>query len=705
MDQNFQTNERQRLHELQQFVLNRKTADIRFELYEHMICYTINEYALSDGTLSYQDLIKKIESHYNIKKIPTLHLDSAIEKLMESGNIDKINQRLSLTQKKRSEIKKQNKKTVELENNLKSTITSRLKEGIPKIKDSEIELIISNLSIVLGTVFANYGSVAAKVITEGLDGMTEIRKRPAFQEIYNKKILNVIPKPFHNDLDKIFNDLFYNPTEDFSEYLFSMAQSYVFLEVLNLDPELKKIQKISWSKKHVYLDTNTLLSLLFEGGTQHASIYTLIKQTQELGAQLLITQKTAEEYEIVIENSKEKHQSFKIRTKFGNLYGNAKMDNDFFSTYAVALQKTPGLSIDKFAKKYEEYEKLIETQYSMQIEPIDKSIDLEDDAASRLKVHLSNQAIFKFQKVLDHDAYNILRIHKLRKEGSDETGPKAWLLTTDYSLPKAERDMYGKKAIFASVNPEIWLQIISPFLSPELAITDRSIAFSKMLSSNFKSHKMNIDDFANLLTVFMDDTLFTNDQVRIIMGSDYIQEKMHEMKGRFEKGEEITLEQFEPIMREAIKEVKNDYEQKIAASDEVNKKKFENISQEVTILEDKISELTAKEETTKKLAQTDIKKWKFILVYIICAAVFDALLGYGLSLIPNFIFGAIVTLAGVLGIEAGLIFLIIKIWTWQLIRKTKSESKPWSRSEILTLIGIIITGVGVTAMVILALLA
>jgi len=665
------------LHELQQFVLNRETADIRFELYEHMICYAINEYAMSDGTLSYQDLIKKIESHYNIKKIPTLHLDSAIEKLMENGNIDKINQRLSLTQKKRNEIKKQNKKTDELENNLKSTITSRLKEGIPKIKDNEIELILSNLAIVLGTTFANYGSVAAKVIIEGLDGMTEIRKRPAFQEIYTRKILNVIPKPFHNDLDKIFNDLFYNPTEDFSEYLFSMAQSYVFLEILNLDPELKKIQKMSWSKKYIYLDTNTLLSLLFEWSAQHASIYTLIKQTQELGTQLLITQKTAEEYEKVIENSKEKHRGFKIRTKFGNLYGHAKMDNQFFSTYAVALQKTPGLSIDTFAKKYEEYEKLLETQYSMEIEPIDKTIDLEDETASRLKVHLSSQAIHKFPEVIEHDAYNILRVHKLRREGSDETGPKAWLLTTDYSLPRTERDMYGKKAIFASVTPEIWLQIISPFLSPTLAITDRSIAFSKMLSSNFKSHKMNIDDFANLLTVFMDDTLFTTDQVRIIMGSDYIQEKMHGMKERFEKGEQITLEQFEPIMRKAIKEVKDDNEQKIAVSDEINKKKFENMSQEITALENTVSGLTVDEQKTKKITQADIKKWKFILVYVTCAAVIDALLGYGLSLIPNFIFGAIVTIVGVLGIEAGLIFLIIKIWNWHLIRCIKFKFKSF----------------------------
>ena len=143
------------------------------------------------------------------------------------------------------------KLTDELESKLKETISKSLKEKIPGITNQQIDLIINNLAIVLGTTFANYGSVAAKIIGEGLEGMTELKKSTAFQEIYKQKILKIIPVIYHKDLDKLFNDLFSNPSEEFSEYLFSMAQSYVILEILNIDPELKNMQKMSWSKKNI----------------------------------------------------------------------------------------------------------------------------------------------------------------------------------------------------------------------------------------------------------------------------------------------------------------------------------------------------------------------------------------------------------------------------------------------------------------------
>lgn len=677
-----------------------------------MVCYVIYDHAQTDGTLSYSDLIANIEKDYHIVKIPTVHLDSAIMKLMANGDVIKANNRLSLTTIKKSEIKKQNKHSADLELRLKETISRVLKEKIPLITENHLDLIVKNLSLVLGTAFANYGSVAAKAISDGVNGITELRNRPEFQEVYHTKILNVVPKSYHTELDKVFNQLFSDPPEEFSEYLFSMSQSYVYLEILNVDPELKKIQNISWAKKHIYLDTNTLLSLLFEQSVTHASIYTLIQQTKELGAQIFITEYTSKEYETVLQNQKNKFSTFKMKAKFAGVYDESYRDNQFLSTYVDQLTKNPKLSIDQFSKKYEEYDKLIKNQYEIDIEPIDKSIDLESEEASKLKVHIVNNAYHKGPDVVNHDLYNILRVRSIRKTESDETGPRAWILTTDYSLPRSERDMYSKKEIFASVTPEIWLQIISPFLSPTLTIKDRSTAFTKLLSSNFKSHKMRVDDLANLLTVFMDDSLFTSEQIKVIMGNDFIQEKLHAMKGSFEKGETITLEKFEPIMREAVREIKEDFDRKFAQADESNKKELGKMKNIIGDLEDNISQLKSKEEQFKskeeqlkskeeqlKLESESIKKlWMFRIIFVTCSAIFDSLMAFGLYSMPKFsLVNIAIIILVITGLESGLIHAIPKLYKRYQRRKETSRREPWNRIEKLTLIVIVIGGASLVA--------
>ena len=667
---------------------------------------------LKPMALSYSDLVANMEKDYHIAKIPTIHLDSAIMKLMENGDIVRANNRLSLTTKKKSEIKKQNKYSVDLELRLKEIISRVLKEKIPVITENHVELIVKNMSLVIGTVFANYGSVAAKAISDGVNGIAELRNRPECQEVYQTKILNVVPKSYHVELDKVFNQLFSDPPEEFSEYLFSMSQSYVYLEILNVDPELKRIQNISWAKKHIYLDTNTLLSLLFEQSITHASIYTLIQQTRELGAHIFITEYTSKEYETVLQNQKNKFSMFKIKEKFAGVYDESYRDNQFLSTYVDQLIKNPKLSIDQFSKKYEEYDKLIKNQYEIDIEPLDKSIDLESEQASKLKVHIVNNAYHKGPDVVNHDVYNILRVRSIRKAESDETGPRAWILTTDYSLPRSERDMYGKKEVFTSVTPEIWLQIISPFLSPTLTIKDRSIAFTQLLSSNFKSHKMRVDDLANLLTVFMDDSLFTPEQIKIIMGNDFIQEKLHAMKGSFEKGETITLEKFEPIMREAVKEIKENFDRKFAQADESNKKELGKMKNIIDELEDNVSQLKSKEEQFQSkeeqfkskekqlnLKSESIKRlWVFRMIFVACSAIFDSLMAFGLYFVSKFsLVNIVIIILVIVGMEYGLIHAIPTLYERYRRRKETSVKKPWNRIEKLTFVLIVIGGASLVA--------
>lgn len=640
-----------------------------------MIINTVYAYSSTDGTLSHVDLKKYLQKDYPLKNFPELHINNAIEYLVGEGSIVLVNEKLSLSQPIKNKIKKEIKESEEEQEKILSYIKDVLQEKIPLIKPNQISLITNNLHLILSESFANNGTTTAKILTQSPDGMSELKSLTGFEENYCTKILNVVSKEHHKKLDEIFHDLFSNPSEEFSRYLFSMAQGYVYLEVLNIDPQFQKMQKLSWSKKNIYLDTNALLYLLFPSSIMHETVNTLVKLTQELGANVMITEKTAAEYERFLENSKEKYDSIRFRPKYASAYDDARSENPFLSTYVNALKKDSKLTLNIFSKAFEEYDKLIKFQYNMSIEDIDKTVDLDSEETSRLKVHLTINGPRKSNAVVTHDAYNILLVRKLRESGSDETGPVAWLLTTDNSLGRSERDTFGKELPYASVTPDIWLQIISPFVSPTLTIQERSTAFSKLLSSRFKSHKMDLEDFNVFLTMFMDDSKFNVDHMRIIMGNDFVKEKVHELTEEVSQGKEITFEQFEPIMRKGLAAVEDDYNQKFADSaqehsSEINKvhNEIDGLKEEIEILKEEkaMVEKTAGElKSEKEIVEGEIVKTKSSLKYIvftlIVSAVVDITLGYFLSTLPDIpIYYVILAIIAVMGLEAKIIFEIPK---------------------------------------------
>ena len=538
---NVQKYKKQKLLELQRFVLDRKTTDTRIELYEHMVATTIFEHGDVHGSITYDDLKKKIEEGFGINKIPDLHLKDAISNLAEKEDLSEITSKLTLSQVKYDEIKKNIKEICDLEDRIQNNIFESLHKKIPSISDQQCKQIIENLSHFFGTIFARYGSTSARILTEGINKMSELKDQDGFQSLYEKLILNIVSKDVRNDLDEFFNEYFGNPAEDVAKFLFSRAQSYVYFEILNLDPDLKSLEKKSWSQKQIYLDTNAFMDLIFEEGVLHDIIETLVQETQELGATVLISNATGNEFLASIEISRNKHKNFRVKRKFAPFYENAQKQGAFLSTYSKELIKNPNLTMDTFLKRYQEFESVMESKYGIILEDVDKEIDLENEDAQKLKTQILRHAPNKRSKVIKHDAYMILRVRKLRDKKPDLTGYKAWMLTTDHSLSSVERTTYGKDSVCASVRPEIWLEIISPFVSPQVTINDRSYAFTKLLSTKFSSHKIPLNDLSTLLSAFWNTEGIDEKHLEIIIGNDFIKEQLSQIQKSIDEGEDLPL--------------------------------------------------------------------------------------------------------------------------------------------------------------------
>lgn len=652
---------KQKMLELQRFVLSRQTTDTRNELYEHMVVTTIFQHGGMEKSITDNDLKKKIEKDFGIEKIPDLHLKDAIGHLIDKKALSRFNSKLVLAQIKHDEIKQNIQEIRDLEDRVQNNIFESMRKKIPSISDQQCKKIIKNLSNLFGTIFAEYGSTSARILTEGINRMSKLKSQDGFQLLYEKLILCIVAKEARNDLDEFFNDYFGNPTEDVAKFLFSKAQSYVYFEILNLDPDLKSLEQKSWSQKQIYLDTNAFMDLIFEGSTMHNTIETLVNETRELGATVLITDRTGSEFITSIENSRHRHKNFQINKKFVSFYESAQKSSQFLSTYSNELIKNPGLTIDTFLKRYQEFESVMESKYCMVLEEADEEIDLESEDAQRLKNQLLNRARYKRPEVVDHDAYVILRVRKLRDEKPDLTGHKAWMLTTDRSLALAERDVYGKNSVYASVMPEIWLEIISPFVSPQVTITDRSYAFTKLLSTNFNSHKISLNSLSTLLSAFWNTEGIDEKHLEVIIGNDFIKEQLSQIQKSIDEGEDPPLEKIKPMLQKGLKLIQEDFDQKLHKATFDHKQELSSMQRRIDDLKTKVADLTTEKTQTEKKAKTTTLKYKYIILAIIGSAIVDVTLYLWLNTIPDLgIEYMLIPVLTLLGIEVSIVLKIIK---------------------------------------------
>jgi len=223
--------------------------------------------------------------------------------------------------------------------------------------------------------------------------------------------------------------------------------------------------------------------------------------------------------------------------------------------------------------------------------------------------YLSN-AVFRasyFTKpvsVSNHDAYHILLIRSFReKEGVSPLGTRYWFLTLDYSLDRAERnfdkEVLQAETIPSSIHGNAWLEMISPFMHPDIVKSETSVVFSKILSSHFPVATEVLDpyDVADLSGEWM--LGLKNNVLKRIIGDKHVRETLQKYRETKAKKEEFNIsELITPIakkLREELKvevtgDIKTEYEGKISKLEErveeleIGEKRYSRIRNSLAIL-------------------------------------------------------------------------------------------------------------------------
>ena len=266
------------------------------------------------------------------------------------------------------------------------------------------------------------------------------------------------------------------------KFLSSLNQSYILAEVMNMDPFCRNYQISSLRQKIVYLDTNVIIPLLLHRHRAHKPVLKTIEILNQLGIKMKVTRKTIGEY-----NSKLANSEFLIVSKEQAstevLIGVADlMPDPFIKTYWFELENNENLEWLDFIAPLRRPRAILRDKYNIIFDRRYHEDISNFEQFSEILQIITEVDSSKSEIVAKHDAFHISLVHKLRDiTPGDEFGPKYWFLTRDHSLSMVEF-VYDRIGFPSSIYITNFVEIVSPLLRPETALTDFGEVLSVMIT-------------------------------------------------------------------------------------------------------------------------------------------------------------------------------------------------------------------------------
>jgi predicted nucleic acid-binding protein len=477
---------KQALLRLSQFVLRETSSDIRKSIYRQILENGIYLSAKTDQKTNIENVLKLIEDQFFGVK---LELDTALvylKQLRDEGIVTIVEKQILLREDVKTHIEEYSKKTLSLVSSYEAEFIKKVfekaketatQENIALLKDCYYQFVVE--------IVSRYIVDTAKYFIQGT-----LRK---INRINGEKIVDNCTRILQNINIKeaamaTLLELMQSPDEEFIEYLFVMRQNFLCIEVLNLDPDCRIVQKEEFSKKQLFLDTNVILSLVISSEDQW-QIRKLVENSIMLGCRVFVTKRTLKEYAVLFDRTKSTLEA--LRATPNQL---AMATNPFIRSYGKLLANNEASSIDEFMGKYSDLTKIL---VSFGVEIYEKEHDEIPKLPSYDGLVREIQLCFyrlrdkpKSDEVAKHDAFHLLLMKELREPNKASLlGPDSWFLTCDLTLPltdkylRTEFDFSDKTSPI--MIPSIWNEIISPFLVGIVTQKDLIEVFKSFISSDF----------------------------------------------------------------------------------------------------------------------------------------------------------------------------------------------------------------------------
>lgn len=630
---------RRALIRISQFVLRGNIEEIRGELQDNIVEMAFYWSPRAKAGIPKEQIARVISEEFSIIKVEKSLLDDIVERLVKKGSLQIRKKRCYLSSIHRrplGTLVKDNLYTWRRINGLIVSGTSKI-YGAPLSKEQK-ETIRTNFNSFLATLFIERADIIAKLLTAKEVNIKKIRLPLT---ILANTIGYMKDFRLRSALKETIIKEFRNPSEEFATFLFRVSKNLTCIQVLNLDPECQHIERKALKEKILFLDTNMLMALLCKQIPEHKLAKECIRISQKLGIKLIYSERTLQEYRDVLKRSNIAYNHLQVSERFLE-----SVDNDFIASFALEKKANRTLTWEGYYYRLRQPRKLLEKEfgigfYDKKHREIIENPFFEEIAKTVSECYKKIKHRKKEEDVAEHDAYHLLLTRELRtKETASLFGPKHWFVTLDQTLYCVDETI-NKKMDYTDKTPsnvlcDIWIEMISPFLTLNVRNKKAVKLFTEILSSRFVAMPFHIN--TNNLTEIQGDWvnykwLETKDLVDVV-NDKFVRQTVNQLRAARGKGEPIEeltskLEERVKVKLDSILEAKmKTLEGRVQQLESVQKDKEkleERLQQVEASLTDRERRLDEEEKFRRRMRiVAGVLGTALIILNLVCGTIFLA---------------------------------------------------------------------------------
>lgn len=599
--------------------------------------------------LSIPEMVAEIEKQMGLKNFPISIIQSSIERLdKEKEVLYEQSGKYFLENEEFEKIKDIIAKRKKVLNSFESAIIAKVQEKLPEPKADAANVTLQVLYEFLVNMFTSESNFVSNLLLS-----KKKFEAPSFPtQILEEALKKLSDADLREAIRSSIRELLEAPESTLASFFYEVVQNYVHLELLNIDPECRSLQKIAFSNKTLILDTNVLMALLLVDVPAHMATNEIISLSRHLGINLVFTKMTKQEWLSVLEKSNEDFQT--IRSTRPSLL--KELGDYFIQSHLKENAVNPTLTWEGFYMRMRQIESLaaeksVKFWYKKEYD-LDKlpNKELFEPVSGRTYYCAKIKQNLKSKDVCAHDSYHLLLVRKLRNENPpDMLGPACWFLTYDTSLLCVDEGI--NQFIKSPFDPpssfvaDMWISVIAPFLGPEVSESRLAETLANLMKTHFAT-----------------------------MPAGFSASKIVEILGHWLPYKSLSDEDIEAILGDAL--VINYYNELKEARikdprrvRELEEKLREKVDSEVYgIFDERLADATLEREKAEKLALArerellvEKREKKFILRFCAIIGGISAFLGLIFLAYSNLTSGVPLTIFGMAFIVLALAFKYFKI--------------------------------------------
>ena len=477
---------KQALLRISQFVLRTPSGEVREGIYKRLLeigIFLLQKEKKCDLDKVLNSITENFFGIYLNKEAANKYLLN----LQEERTIRIENGRYILDEKRISQIEDYSKKSLSLVTSMEKKLIEQVSRGYEeKISSEDMQVVKDSFYQFILLLVSKYIINVAKLLVKGKLARISVSTG---KTIVESSTISISNERLREVVTNLLMEWMQSPDDDFIEYLFNMRQNFLCIEVLNLDPNCRMLQREAFSKKRLFLDTNVLMNLSLRTRTLHEQIKKLISNTVKLGCALYVTERTIEEFNNVLNNAKDLFKGISATPK-----QISRINDPFIRSYGLIRQSGSSLLWKDYVNQFSDMRSLLrETGIQVYDEKHEEIGELENypetiKAIQRcFKIHRNRE---KKSDVAEHDAFHLLLVKTLRESETPLFfGPDTWFLTLDLTLPCVDRFINRTYRFSDTITPTMsgyfWDEMISPFLVGIVEERDLLDIFKTFVISDF----------------------------------------------------------------------------------------------------------------------------------------------------------------------------------------------------------------------------